>query len=176
MNEAVFRGEILRAFRSLLPDSHTYVIPDSPFSSGTSFQHKKPYDLFLVYKGVHHGIELKQQRKGLSLPISRIEPHQEVALKQLDRAGGLGWIGINFRSQLSPTQARRLGTKRVNRAFLIQAAKVWDLKAEGKRGLSLALLSNLSSTSPALCVDLDRVKVLDTLFWDVRYVFDLHNS
>lgn len=168
MREAIFRSELVKSIRSLYPGVHCQVIPDSPFTGGTSFQHKKPYDVFALQGGNFHAMELKQQRKGLSLPLSRVEEHQQFYLQQVEHAGGFGWVVVNYRTSLSERQRKVFGTARLNKAFMVRWSLVSEMRASGKTGLRVADLMVLADLDPFRCVEVPRIKKEGMVLWGVQ--------
>jgi hypothetical protein len=141
MAEKDFQSELNRG----LADAGwwAYKIPDSPASkfggvSGSRFTPAKPFDCFALHAGVYHALELKQVRKGLSLPLSELRDHQEEALLAVEACGGAGWVVCNFRVRLSKTQQRKRGIEVLDQAFAARIGQVVSARVEEARsGLPL---------------------------------------
>lgn len=141
MAEKDFQSELNRG----LADAGwwAYKIPDSPASkfggvSGSRFTPAKPFDCIAVCAGVPHALELKQVRKGLSLPLSELRDHQEDALLAVEAQGGAGWLVVNFRVRLSKTQQRKRGVEVLDQAFAARIGQVVSARVEeARRGLPL---------------------------------------
>ncbi len=120
-----------------------YKIPDSPASKfggvkGSRFTPVKPFDCVAVCAGVPHALELKQVRKGLSLPLSELRDHQEEALLAVEAQGGVGWVVCNFRVRLSATQQRKRGVEVLDLAFAARIHQVVSARVdEARTGLPL---------------------------------------
>ena len=141
MAEKDFQAELSRGIDAA--GWHTFKIPDAPSSRfrgvhGSRFTPAKPYDCFAVNAGVHHALELKQVRSGLSLPLSQLADHQEEALLAVEACGGAGWVVCNFRVRLSKTQQRKRGIEKLDLAFAARISQVVSARVEEARsGLPL---------------------------------------
>lgn len=173
MREAVFRYEVKQSLQSI-PNLHCVILPDAPFSSGTSFQHKRPYDLFAVCEGNFYGIELKQVRNSLRFPFSSVADHQEFYLNEVKLAKGTPILGINFRGKVPPSGVSTFG-KTVNKAFFIRADWVFLEKESGKKSLRLEDLTTLSRADCPVCVELNRIKVGKKYLWDMNFLLTSQN-
>jgi hypothetical protein len=138
MAEKDFQSELNRG----LADAGwwAYKIPDVPhmLAKQARFNPAKPFDCFAVCAGVPHALELKQVRKGLSLPLSELADHQEEALLAVEACGGAGWVVCNFRVRLSKTQQRKRGIEVLDQAFAARIGQVVSARIdEARTGLPL---------------------------------------
>ncbi len=163
MAEKDFQAELSRGLAEA--GWWAYKIPDSPASKfggvrGSRFTPAKPFDCIAVRAGVPHALELKQVRKGLSLPLSEIRDHQEDALLVVEACGGAGWLVVNFRVRLSKTQQRKRGVEKLDLAFAARIAQVVSARVEeARRGLPLDWWQQHA-------VELPRQKTAGVLSWD----------
>lgn len=138
MAEKDFQSELNRGLRAA--GWWAYKIPDVPhaLAKQARFNPSKPFDCFALACGRFHALELKQVRKGLSLPLSELRDHQEDALLAVEAQGGAGWLVVNFRVRLSKTQQRKRGIKVLDQAFAARIAQVVSARiADARTGLPL---------------------------------------
>lgn len=100
---------------------HLQRIPDTPWAQNrqNAFQFRKPYDIYWLYKGHFHALELKQE-KGMSFSLSHIAEHQEEHLLKVIEEGGSGWMVINFNGPLSKKASEKYGLSKLNHTFAIR--------------------------------------------------------
>jgi hypothetical protein len=136
--ERDFQSELSRGLKAA--GWHTFKIPDVPhkLAQQARFNPIKPYDCFALHAGVYHALELKQVRKGLSLPLSELRDHQEDALLAVEAQGGAGWLVCNFRVRLSAAQQRKRGVEKLDLAFAARIGQVVSARIdEARTGLPL---------------------------------------
>jgi hypothetical protein len=136
--ERDFQSELSRGLKAA--GWHTFKIPDVPhkLAQQARFNPIKPYDCFALHAGVYHALELKQVRKGLSLPLSKLADHQEDALLAVEAQGGAGWLVCNFRVRLSAAQQRKRGVEKLDLAFAARIGQVVSARIdEARTGLPL---------------------------------------
>lgn len=129
------------------------------------FQFERPYDMFWVYDGDFHALELKQV-SGISFSWKRLQRHQERALLDVEAQRGYGWLAINFRGLVSARAARLLGMHQIDLAYAIRINDALDARI--MRGLDPLPLTWLMDHA----VQLPRVEVPDTkarnqIAWDL---------
>jgi hypothetical protein len=136
--ERDFQSELSRGLKAA--GWHTFKIPDVPhkLAQQARFNPIKPYDCFALHAGVYHALELKQVRKGLSLPLSKLADHQEDALLAVEAQGGAGWLVCNFRVRLSAAQQRKRGVEKLDLAYASRIGQVVSARIdEARTGLPL---------------------------------------
>lgn len=103
------------------PGAHYFKIPDLPVAQlqaaglkiGSS---KKPYDCYILHNCLFYALELKQTRS-LSLGGGEIRDHQEAYLLQVEAAGGVGLVVVNFNLVLSAAQQKKRGQTALDVAY-----------------------------------------------------------
>lgn len=123
MKEAVFQTEFLASWKHFYPYCHAYKIPDLPKFTGDQyrFSPKRPYDCFVVEAGKFYAFELKWMKTVGAFPFDRVSDHQIAYLLEAKRAGGYGFVVINYRCHGVPekTQKKYGISKDYNAAFIV---------------------------------------------------------
>ena len=178
MNESSF----LRAFREsvelVCPDAYFCKIPDSinTWQSGgyARFTAPKPFDCFLVWKGVIYALELKIKKSAERLTISGmhhkthqqtggdIRKHQVDNLARIKRAGGQAAILVLYRFD-TPAE-------KVNQVFVLDPDKYSKVRDEyiaaGDKSIPYKdMVKQFSS--------INRIKTDAGTHWDIQSLFVL---
>ena len=137
MKESDFGAEIRRSVPFAREKLNTYIdytkIPDSfAQSSDTRFTPIKFYDCFLIVKGIHHALELKLS-KSISISFDSIREVQETKLQEVEKAGGKGFIVVNFRFEFSDREAFKRGKKQCIASYAVPIKQWMEAKAVAKR-------------------------------------------
>lgn len=165
MKEKDFQREIARsvpwAAQLLGQTIHYLKIPDAPQGPASKFAPRKGYDCFLVYRGRHIALELKMS-KHTSVGFDALNDHQEDILSEVEAAGGLAFVVVNFRVTFSKTAAKARGQERAILAFAIPL-KEWVHARETACRASIPL-----EALEAGAIALQKVRTEGGIGWDIR--------
>lgn len=148
--ESRFRGELKKSFEFF--GCFPIILFDLPFNGGTSFQHKRPFDMVVFGNQKVAALELKITTTK-KFYFNRIEDHQLEFLYQVYSSGQSAFIVVNFRNK----------EYNINRAFMIPVKDVLEAIAEQKKGFS-----------PTDCedfIEMERVKVGRSYGWEIPNFF-----
>ncbi len=100
--EQAFLIELKNSFQKA--KAFWYKIPDSPIYKGmqTKFTGAKPFDSFMIYKGVPVAIEAKYISDYKSFGMKQLQPSQIQNLEAFENAGGKSYIFLNVRRRANP--------------------------------------------------------------------------
>lgn len=138
MAEKDFQAELMRGLAVV--GGHAHKIADVPHKIGQQarFIPKKPYDCYWVFEDAFHALELKQVSSGLSFGLAALADHQEESLLEVERAGGYGFLVVNFRVRLSKTQKAKRGVDLIDVAYAARIQRVVEARTqEARTGLPL---------------------------------------
>lgn len=165
MKEKDFQREIARSVpwvAAQLGEAIHYIkIPDAPMGPDARFAARKGYDCFLVHRGRHVALELKMS-KGPSLSFDALNDYQEHVLREVELAGGLSFVVVNFRVNFSQKEARERGTDRAILAFAVRLPEWVNARQEACRG-SVPLKAFETGT-----IALPKLRVEGGIAWDLR--------
>lgn len=153
MTEGRFVGEFVRNVREAYPGAFARQHFTPPRGAGTRFLPETPYDFYVVYAGVHLGVEAKQV-KGPSFPIGKYRPQQTKSLLEVStkEAGGVGYYLVNIRELVVGRAPLRLqgyarGGK-VNCCLMLlperMACVVEDAERAGRKSVRVEALTGAS--------------------------------
>lgn len=128
MSEQKFLMYLKKSFLSTYtPWLHYFKIPDQPKFRGmnTQFDIKKPYDAFLVYRGIHIAIEAKFQKDYSAFGMKDLRENQIKGLDDAEMAGGMSFIFLNIKRPTDHVKQQ----KRCNRLLIFPWS---EFKAKGK--------------------------------------------
>jgi hypothetical protein len=172
MRERYFQDEWIRSWRHYLPDSHIIKIPDSLRGADARFSAVKPYDFYAVVAGRVYAMELKLMTRLGGLPFNSVTEGQMLNLEEAVRAGGTGWIVVNYRvGSISPKQQKNAdlpsGTTLINRVYIFDAWLFRDLD-KGITDKSLPHKEIVKLVSAGAIITVDRAGE----FWDIKNLFE----
>lgn len=159
--EAKFTAEMGASFKHF-NCAFYHRIPDDPFSPGTKFTHKKPFDAMafgvkadknliafaLEYKTVNGEISQRW-------PLTQLKAHQVENLELAEKQGATSLVIINYRNMIKPKTF----------TFILPLCAYHEAVAKGLKSLSLFDFSSI-------CQNLPRLKLGERGYgWDVRQLF-----
>ena len=176
MTEGRFVCEFVRNVKDAYPGAFVRQHFTPPRGSGTRFLPETPYDFYVVYGGVHFGVEAKQM-KGPSLPIGKYRPQQTKSLLEVStkEAGGEGLYLVNVRELAVEKAPKRLrdcsrGGK-VNCCLTLgpedMACVVEDAVHAGRKSVRVEALSEIANSVAGRVKNAWDVKTL--LCWVLGY-------
>jgi penicillin-binding protein-related factor A (putative recombinase) len=127
------------------------------------FTPPKPYDSYLVYRGIFYALEFKQHKDSGAFPFDKVSPEQQGRLLNAKANGGRAFIILNVRFERDQKDGPR------NQAYAIDIEKWLKQKNEYIRD------NNNRKSLPLVEIEanwqeIHRVKIGNTpgLHWDVQ--------
>lgn len=145
---------------SILTLMRGHGIPEDRIFSIVRFNIKRPFDILLIHDGKPVGIEAKMVKE-TSLPFERIKEHQIEALSALNKAGGKGFVVVNFKGYAS---ANRLFAIDIDSYFKIQHLVLHERE---KKSFNIRDIEDCQTI-----LELKRIKVDKKNIWDITPLFN----
>lgn len=99
MKEANFCLEIKHSLERI-PGVYYHKIPDPPIFKGAKmrFQPPRPYDCYIVYKGIHYAFEVKLHKGAHAFAVDLVTERQIQELLKVQEARGVAGLIIGYRA------------------------------------------------------------------------------
>lgn len=179
MKESQFQQELKVSIEALLSPVSYYKIPDPPVSfygptNKMRFGAKKPYDMFMIYKGIHHSFELKMKQGPFGFALvgkdkhgnetgGDLKLHQSKALWKDKASGAQAFILINYRFLKEG--------KKTNEVFVIpiedfEHHRTLTLRVTNKKSFSYKFMKETFPT-------IERKKFEGGTHWDIPRLLEI---